>query len=974
MVTNTRNCPHVRFMLSWMSILFCMLCAGTSYANSIPYHLYTISDGLPHENISTIAQTPDGRLWIGTSAGLSYFTGKSFVNVRFLEARGTVNITEVAPIKNDEVWVSTNHQGLWRVRHQHAIQPMPELAKIKAKRLIEFQDTLHIFDEQKLWKIALDDDSIYETRFVHTSYEDLSIISADITADGVSWILDEKYGPGKLQRDGSVEFLPSASSVIDNGWYALRFDRSGTGWATHESRGLYRFDPATGNMERVLSETGVRHICVTPEMIVVTSYNHGALYWNLKTDSPMPPLNEKAGLPTNRINCIFRDHEGNAWIGTQIGLIHLTHPGARHLIEIDGRPLVNMHTAALHKNGSLWASSHTEGLFQLYPQERAFQPQNETSWSDLFEGQDGRLHALGQSGWFVNDDSGEWKQEQSYAGGIRGVVDEDGVGYFWHQNGIFRHEAQSPATPLYVWPESEWKYSGHTLSSDNFLHVWLNGRLVRIPKSNRIAHQQDVELIKDIPAYKNIELNAMTVDYLGRTWVALLNNGILCVEPDTVIQLLPGFQVENLSVKGDSLLIANAHEGLFVFNLPKPAPEPDALHLQADSTIRYNLTQVDGLLSSVASNAVFDDKNLWITHPAGVTLMPRRLLQQEPPVPHVLLTSINYNGIERSAKKPIELEPGDRNIRFAFNATSFSSPHNIQYRYRLQGLNDRWAETDRSFVQYTGLPAGKYTFEVQASAAKRQQYGNPVAYSFQIPQPYYQHPAFWITILLLLTLLMYVMHRYRIRTIVQVERTRTQIAMDLHDDIGSSLTSLSFMSSLAWQRTEQQTPKEEITPLLQEIGSMSSELVDNMLDIVWSVDPKQDSVGSIVSRLQAFYQRMEEASDVSIEWHLGKNIQDLPLPPRSRRNLYLILKESINNAIKHSGAAKIDLHIEQQLNSLLIVVSDNGHGFDADTVKTGYGLKTMCERAEESGATLQMESEKDVATKITLKWPLKYAA
>ncbi len=950
-----------------------MLLSDPVHANSIPYNLYTISDGLPHENISTIAQTPDGRLWIGTSAGLSYYTGKNFVEVRFLEALGTVNITEVAPIRDDEVWVSTNHQGLWRVRHQHAIQPFPELANIRAKRLVEFRDTLHIFDDQSIWKIALNDDAVAETRFQHPGLKDLSIVSADITTEGASWVLDKKYGPGRLLNDESVRFLSSTSIKSGSGWYALRFDHRGIGWATHESNGLYKFDPATGLLTQVLNEAGVRHICVTPEMVVVTSYNHGALYWNLKTDSPMPPLNEKAGLPTNRINCIFRDHEGNAWIGTQIGLIHLTHPGARHLIEIDGRPLVNMHTAAFHKDGSLWASSHTEGLFQLYPQELAVQPKKETSWSDLFEGQDGRLHALGRSGWFVYDE-GTWKQAQSYASGVRGVVDKDSIGYFWHENGIFRHETQMPASPLYIWPEGEWKYSGHALSSNDSLHLWLNGRLVRISKSHRVEDIEEVELIKETPAYRNIELNAMTVDHLGRTWVALLNNGILCVEPDTVIQLLPGFQVENLSVKGDSLLIANAREGLFVFNLPKPAPAPTMVHLQADSTIRYNLTQADGLLSSVASNALFDEKNLWITHPAGVTLMPRRLLQQEPPVPHVLLTSINYNGIERSAKKPIELQPSDRNIRFAFNATSFTNPHNIQYRYRLQGLSDRWVETNHSFVQYTALSAGQYTFQVQASAAKRQQYGEPVAYSFYIPLPYYQHPAFWITILMLLTALMYALHQYRIRTIVHVERTRTQIAMDLHDDIGSSLTSLSFMSSLAWQRTEQQTPKEEITPLLKEIGTMSSELVDNMLDIVWSVDPKQDSVGSIVNRLQAFYQRMEEASNVTIEWHLSQGVQDLPLPPRSRRNLYLILKESINNAIKHSGAAKIDLQIEQQLTSLFIVLSDNGRGFDADTVKTGYGLKTMRERAEESGATLQMESERDVATKITLKWPLKYSA
>jgi signal transduction histidine kinase len=338
------------------------------------------------------------------------------------------------------------------------------------------------------------------------------------------------------------------------------------------------------------------------------------------------------------------------------------------------------------------------------------------------------------------------------------------------------------------------------------------------------------------------------------------------------------------------------------------------------------------------------------------------------------LTSINYNGIERSPKKPIELRSGDKNIRFAFNATTFTSPHNVQYRYRLKGLSESWSETDRPYAQFTGLPAGNYTFEVMAAGARQSQYGKPIAYSFQIPQPFYQQPVFWMAILSLMTMLMYALHRYRIRTIVQVERTRTQIAMDLHDDIGSSLTSLSFMSNLAWQRTEQQTPKEEITPLLREMGTMSSELVDNMLDIVWSVDPKQDSVGSIVTRLQSFCQRMQGTSQITVTWTLGSGVQDLPLPPRSRRNLYLILKESINNAVKHSRANCIEIAMEPKHGMLDIAVQDDGAGFDAGVVKSGYGLKTMRERAEESGASLKLESQPGLSTTVVLRWPLKFTA
>lgn len=961
----------------YMALLLVFAMPANLLANSIPYRLYTISDGLPHENIQTIEQTPDGRLWVGTSAGLSFYTGSGFEPVRFLDASSTVNVLEVVPLRNDDVWVATHQLGIWQVRYQNAVQPFPELADVRASRLLAHNDTLFAFGQRSVWQVSLDDETItkinYQVDFSTTNANvagvgRLEIVSADIASDGSQWILDKYRGPGRLLADGTIQFISNEQS---SGWHALRFDEDGTAWASHEKKGLFRFDPAIRELDLVISEFGVRHICVTPTMIVVTSHNNGALYWSLTENRLMPPMNEETGLPTNRVNCMYRDHEGNGWIGTQIGLINISHPGVMHYMKIEQQPLLNLNAVYNHLDQSLWASSFSQGLFQLYPEKKSVLPMDEEVWTDLFKGQDGQMHALGGSGWFVYNRNGDWNQVQSYTAGVHGDVDKKGAGYFWHADGVYKHQVGKEAQPLFEWPSEEQGFHRQKLGPDGQLIVWANGKLLEISKDKK----GEASLIRDASAFRNTPVQDVEVDYLGRSWVALLRNGVLCVDADTTIQLLPGYHIEKLSIEGDSLLIANAREGLFVFNLPPAmdknmeAPKPKG-HLRADSAVRYHLTQSDGLMSSIVSGAAFTRDHLWVTHPGGISQVPRRLLTRETPVPQVLLTSINYNGISRSPYRQVALRASDRNIGFEFSATTYSHQHKVQYRYRLKGLNDRWQQTAKPYVQFAKLPAGDYEFEVQAATTPFD-FGQAISYDFEIPEPYYQRPAFWMGIIILLTVLFYYLHLYRLRSMLQVERTRTQIAMDLHDDIGSSLTSLSFLSNMARQRNESQTPREEIAPLLDEIGSMSSELVDSMLDIVWSVDPKQDSVGSIISRLQAFYQRVHGSSEISIYWDVEEKVKRIALSPGSRRNLYLILKEAINNSIKYSGTQKIDISMSEDLALLHVKVQDYGKGFDVSKGGTGYGLSTMRERAEDSGATFEIHSSVSSATTVYVRWPLR---
>ena len=139
---------------------FMLLSVMEANANNMPYRLYTIADGLPHENIQTLEQTPDGRLWVGTSAGLSFYTGSGFMPVRFLTAPSTVNVLEIEPLDNDDVWVATHQLGVWQVRYQHAVQPFPELARVRASRLMAHNDTLHVFGARESWRVDLRHESV----------------------------------------------------------------------------------------------------------------------------------------------------------------------------------------------------------------------------------------------------------------------------------------------------------------------------------------------------------------------------------------------------------------------------------------------------------------------------------------------------------------------------------------------------------------------------------------------------------------------------------------------------------------------------------------------------------------------------------------------------------------------------------------------------------------------------------------------
>lgn len=211
-------------------------------------------------------------------------------------------------------------------------------------------------------------------------------------------------------------------------------------------------------------------------------------------------------------------------------------------------------------------------------------------------------------------------------------------------------------------------------------------------------------------------------------------------------------------------------------------------------------------------------------------------------------------------------------------------------------------------------------------------------------------------------------NRYRIlnraKREIEIEKVRNSIARDLHDDIGSTLSSINIMSQVALQDNDKAAMH------LQKIASHSSRMMESMSDIVWSINPKNDSLEQVVAKMKEFAAEILEPKDIDYYFHIATEIHDLKLDVAKRKNIFLIFKEAINNAAKYSEGKKVNVTLDRIENTFQLMVRDNGKGFDTTLNNTGNGLKNMEARANTMGGVLEQKSTVGSGTEILLKLPL----
>ncbi|MEF8940604.1 MAG: ATP-binding protein [Salinivenus sp.] len=744
-----------------------LLLVASVHADELPYRRYTVADGLPNEDVYALAQADDGRLYVGTPGGLSVYNGQQFRPVEIPDSIGAAQVDHIVA-DGRSVWAGTSNGRVLKVRARRVTRVLPKVRSIE--RLLVRRDTLHIVARRTYW--ALPPDAKRPLRHPpnvsfrlpgRKTQADVGrgLEDGDFGPGGHLWVLDAQLGPGRLQPDGSVDFAGVPHGSGSQGWWRhLRFGPDGTA-LLYGRKTVYRFHPASARLTPLLDHgqnfSFSRGVAYVPSLEGVAR-----LAWSDSSGIRMlTPLDEKLGLQNVKARCVLRDHEGGLWIGTRGGLLYLFAPTVRHISRLDGAPLVYVNHFTRTARGALWVNTWGSGLIRLRPQRARVTPRGAARWMTV-RSRDGHMYALNQHGWFRRTSDGAWNRLAPRNGAVQGVVGRKGIGYFFHNRGLYRHDPNTPESPvqLFSWKASNNGPHTHTLAPNGDVILRAQGHLLRgTPSPGNAPIRFDTLAV--LPDYADDAARYMAFDARGTAWLAFWHRGLVRVETAgdsaRVDPVLPGRSLMSVTLSGDSLVFAGARDGLYVID-------------QRDGTLRRHLTAADGLLATTTQSATIYEDTLYASHPRGLTAMPVSSLFHAPSPPDVLLTHIERDFEEVSPRAAPRFDAADRTVGIGFAATAFTNPKRVRYAYRLRPRDTTWTATQEGFTRYVDLSPGTYRFEVRARRAGGS-FGEATTYTFTIPHHFYETSWFQLLCLLFLGLAGVGAYRWRVHALRRRQRT-----------------------------------------------------------------------------------------------------------------------------------------------------------------------------------------------------------
>jgi signal transduction histidine kinase len=336
----------------------------------------------------------------------------------------------------------------------------------------------------------------------------------------------------------------------------------------------------------------------------------------------------------------------------------------------------------------------------------------------------------------------------------------------------------------------------------------------------------------------------------------------------------------------------------------------------------------------------------------------------------------------QNTRTELRLNPGHRHVVFDFTAVSLGSPENVEFRYRLDGFDRRWLPTKDRSVGYPRLEAGEYRFRVIARNSEGVWNEKGAELAFTVTPFVWQRWWFRIAAVGIFSVgvggaVRYVSFRRlrrKLHALEQqsaLEKERARIARDIHDDVGNRLTEISLLSELALR--DGTTPKNE--RYVQQISSTVRHVTDSLDEIIWAVSPRNDTLPSVIHYIGEFAIEFLHTARITCRLDLPDHIPARNVSAEIRHNLFLAVKEALNNVVRHAQARDVALKVQLTPAALSIGIHDNGRGFASSNVNApgADGLRNMRQRMEEIGGSFALRSEPGAGTEVTLAypWPLK---
>ena len=1005
---NPWSCLSSVALRAGLVLAFGLAVPGFGASSSWLDRVWQADDGLRDNGVTGVAQTADGFLWVGTQGGLVRFDGTSFRELPLVNLAGiqSVAVRALAVDRADRLWLAMDRGPVVCVE-SNAVRVFargegaPDLvtsgmvedaegavwigyavggaSRIKdgVQSYFNARDGLpenglcHLTSDAKgqIWFAKDRFIGVFRAgRFrVLMELKDRAIRICAARPGGI-WVATEhrllKCDEGREPE----ERAPLASGQTGLEPRVLLADHAGAVWIGTATGGLLRYDGSA--MEHV--QTSHAEItCLTEDREGNVWAGTGGGGLNRLRPRTLELMGVADGLPFESVRSVCEDSEGSVWVTTQNGLVaHQQGAGWTTVSSGSNWPGGQATCVAADRQGAVWIGTGNSGLHRLqngkftkwHRQEglasEAVRSLLTSSNGDLWIGTyaPNRLHRLRDGKILCLETPGDTH-------GIRGMA-EDAAGTIWLGTSwgqLLRVDGDRGVEDSVAKPTPPLSIRCLQATADGSLWIGYAGGGLGWRKGGAYARITSAQGLIDE------HVSQIIADDQGRLWFAS-NRGFFHIPLRDLVDVVEGRATRVCSTeygRGEGLPSLQAGFDFF----------PGAAHGR--------------------------DGRLWFAMRTGLAVVHTANIPANPAPPPVLVERLTIDGHAAAEFDPrfaqeqnagvvadlrtpvtgLRLRPDHLKVEFAFTALSLAAPENVHFRYRLEGLDEGWTEASApGTASYSRLAAGTYRFEV--TARKDAGPWNEAGASLSLKVAPFVWQSWWFRAAALVGFaglvgvsVRYWSHRRvkrkleRLEQQQALERERARIARDLHDDLGASLTQVGLMLE---EVQESPLSAEELRAHSGNLVSRVRTLARDLDAVVWTVNPRNDSLRELVAYLSQFFLECFRLTPMRPRLEVADEFPEQPISPEARHHLFLAAKEAINNVIKHSGATEVRLTMAVVDGVFEVKLADNGRGFAVGPAAASnrQGLRNLRARIEELGAKLTILSEAGGGTKIAIAIPL----
>lgn len=879
----------------------------------------TVANGLPSDSVNALAEDDDGRIWIGTDGGLALWENGKLVP--FDAAREFIGktITTLFKDPHGNMWLGATGVGVFEF-HDGKFMPLEDSA---IKELLQDPHCLLVNKAGQVWIGAGDDFVLCHDgnqwrpyripRHLTRSY----VNSLAELPDGTVWAASTSEGLFEF-KDHKLTAVNASSGLSDNAVESLLADRDGNLWAGTDTglnllrqKDLFAFDQRQG-----LGYGSVDGLAeIAPGQIWVGKSGDGLYQWDGQSFNHL--MSADLSVIGQQINVLLVSKKGSCWVAGKYGLLRFDAPTkTANKAKLFTLPGLNIISLCEGLNGDLWVGTYEGELYRL--EDEKWQEQ-----TNLLHPITAIVAGTNNMIWVGTEGDGVYQLNGSHR-------------THWNtSNGL----SSDLVRVLYA-DADQTLWIG---TAGGGLSCWRQGRITTFTTREGLPDNTVSEILEDDK---------------GRLWLGS-NRGIACLNREELEDLIAG----------------------------------------KTSTIYPQIFgRAEGMLSEECAGGFCPaglktaSGQLWFPTLKGLVAVDPRVNLSKLPPPTVLLEQISvdgtpdpvFSGTGESKAGTLNLGPGKHHIEFQYTAFGFDAPERIRFRYRLRGLDSDWVDAgNRRVAFYSYVPPGSYHFDVIACNSDGLWNENGAIMDLVVSKFFWQ--TWWFIGLSSLTLLALVSGgvrfivkgnlQRRLKFLEQeraLERERTRIAQDLHDEMGAKLCRISFLSEHVRRNFNGMAP--ELHNQISSISDASREVLHSLDEIVWAVNPQNDTLEHVVSYIGHYAQEFFQETGIESKVNISGELPPYSLSSQLRHNLLLAVHEAFTNVLKHSKATQVDVFITHNASAFEIAISDNGHGFNSSSTATqsvtGDGLRNMKQRLADIGGLCSISSAPQEGTTIQFLLPL----